>query len=115
MLPALRSPAGRSAAPARSRRRPRSADRARSASRPRKTARLTPSGGTLTLTGTVTSGTFAIAAASASVLEFSGTATIGAVTINNANQTLQVGAGGNLTITAAETGSLGKILMSGGT
>ena len=80
------------------------------------TGTITASAGTLNLTGTVSSGPiFTIATASASVLEFSGTATIGAVTINNANQTLRVGAAGNLTISAAETVSLGKILMSGGT
>jgi hypothetical protein len=76
---------------------------------------ITASGGTLNLTGTVTSGTFSIATGSASVLEFSGTAAINAITINNANQTLQVGSGGSLTITGAQTVSAGKLQMSGGT
>ncbi len=80
------------------------------------TGTITASGGTLNLSGTVTSGpVFTIATTSASVLEFSGTATTGAITINNAFQTLEVGSGGTLTISAAQTVSLGKIQMAGGT
>src|SRR5262249_19090775 len=44
-----------------------------------------------------------------------GTATSGAITINDADQTLEIGATGNLTITAAQTVSLGKIQLDGGT
>ena len=56
-------------------------------------------------------GTFA-----ASDLKIEGTAIrTGAITINDANQTLEVGAAGNLTINAAQTVTLGKIQLDGGT
>src|SRR5919198_464712 len=49
-------------------------------------------------------------------LKITGTATAAsAITINNANQTLEVGTGGNLTISAAESITNGTIVMSGGT
>ena len=78
---------------------------------------ITASGGTLDLSGTVASGdTFVIAAAAASVLEFTNTATAAtAIAINNANQTLEIGAGGALTIGAAESITIGTILLAGGT
>src|SRR5437588_7746471 len=57
-----------------------------------------------------------IASASASDLKFTNTATAAsAITINNANQTLEIGSGGNLTISVAESITNGTILMSGGT
>ena len=78
---------------------------------------ITASGGTLNLTGTVASGNaFTIATASASTLEFSNTATAAAaIAISNANQTLQIGSGGSLTIDVAESITNGKINMAGGT
>lgn len=75
------------------------------------------SGGMLTLNGDVESGNvFTIDKAAPSGLQFSGgAATTGAIAINHANQTLAVGAGGNLTLTAAESITNGKIVMNGGT
>lgn len=49
-----------------------------------------------------------------SVLKFKGTATTGSIAIGDANQTLTIGAGGSLTLTAAESITNGKIVMSGG-
>jgi hypothetical protein len=59
---------------------------------------------------------FTISSASASTLEFSGTATSAApITINNVNQTLQVGSAGALTINGgAESITNGSITLSGG-
>ena len=72
-------------------------------------------GGTLDVTGTVVTGqTFTIGTTNASTLEFSNTAaTAAAISITNANQTLEIGSGA-LTINAAETVSGGKIQMAGG-
>ncbi|MEK9283021.1 Ig-like domain-containing protein [Bradyrhizobium sp. ISRA442] len=81
------------------------------------TGTITASGGVLNLNGTVASGNaFTIASASASTLKFSGTSTMAtAVSITSANQTLEVGAGGNLTIGSTEIVTNGKIVLSGGT
>ena len=77
---------------------------------------ITASGGTLILAGTVASGNpFAIATGSASTLQFNNTATAAAaISINNANQTLAIGASGALTISAAESIASGQITLAGG-
>lgn len=87
------------------------------------TPTITASNGTLNLVGDVdftnlnANSQVVISTASASTLEFSGgTSTIGAISISNANQTLQVGAGGNVTIAdAVESITNGHIVLSGGT
>jgi hypothetical protein len=77
---------------------------------------VTASGGTLDLAGTVTGVTLAIATASGSDLKIDGAAlTTTAVAISSANQTLEIGANGSLTIGAAETITGGKIQLDGGT
>ena len=78
---------------------------------------ITASGGTLLLSGTVAGGnTFTVDTASASTLKFANTATTAsAIAINNANQTLEVASGGNLTIGAAQGITNGRIVLSGGT
>ena len=74
------------------------------------------SGGVLSLAGSVASSLgLAIDTSSASVLRLTGTSTHGAIAINDAHQTLEVGAGGNLTLTTAESITNGTIKMSGGT
>jgi hypothetical protein len=80
------------------------------------TRTITSSGGTLTLSGTVASGpAFTINSSVASDLKFTNTATAAsAITISSANQTLEIGTGGNLTINAAESITNGTILMTGG-
>jgi hypothetical protein len=77
---------------------------------------VTASGGTLTLAGTVISGPiFTISSTTASGLKFTGTANVATpIGINSANQTLEIGDGGNLTIGAIESITNGKILLSGG-
>src|SRR5439155_882332 len=77
---------------------------------------ITASGGTLDLTGTIASGpVLTIDNAAGSVLKIEGTATSGAMAINSANQTLEIGASGSLTITAAESITNGTIRLEGGT
>ncbi|MBR0843457.1 DUF4347 domain-containing protein, partial [Bradyrhizobium liaoningense] len=76
---------------------------------------ITASGGTLDLTGTVNGRTLAIANVANSVLKIDGTATSGAISISNNTQTLEIGASGSLTITAAESITNGKIQLDGGT
>ena len=76
---------------------------------------ITASGGTLDLTGTVTGRTLAIGTGAGSDLKIDGTVTAAAFPINNANQTLEIGASGNLTLTGAQTVSNGKIQLDGGT
>ena len=78
---------------------------------------LQASAGTLDVFGTVASGVvLSIAAASASDLKIEGTATsAAAIAINHANQTLEVGGSGALTISAAESITLGTIKLDGGT
>ena len=76
---------------------------------------ITASGGTLEVTGTFGAGLVAaIDTTSASDLRFDSTSTVAALSITNANQTLEVHSG-TLTLTGAQTVSLGTILMSGGT
>ena len=73
------------------------------------------SGGTLDLLGTFSSGpTLAIDTTAGSDLKIDGTATSKAITINNANQTLEVGATGALTISAAQNVTGGTIKLDGG-
>src|SRR5437588_2401733 len=81
------------------------------------TGTITAKSGTLTLSGTVASGpTLTIASASASDLKFTNTATAAsAITINNANQTLEIGSGGNLTIKIGRASCRERMQMSGGT
>ncbi|WGD54678.1 Ig-like domain-containing protein [Bradyrhizobium sp. CB1650] len=82
------------------------------------TGTITASGGVLNLTGTVVASGgpgFTIATAAGSTLKFSNTATSAAITINNANQTLEIGASGSLTLTAAESITNGTIQLDGGT
>ena len=82
---------------------------------------ITASGGILNLVGKVdltgaSSGNVTIATGSASTLEFSGgSASIDAITINNVNQTLEVGASGSLSISGAQGITNGTILLAGGT
>ena len=78
---------------------------------------MTASGGTLDLLGTVNSGlVLAIATGSPSTLKIDGTATsAAAITLNNANQTLEIGASASLTINAAQTATNGTIKIDGGT
>ena len=76
---------------------------------------ITASGGTLSLAGTVSGRTLAIADVANSDLKIDGTATSGAIAISTANQTLEIGATGSLTITAAESITNGKIVLGGGT
>ena len=49
------------------------------------------------------------------MLKIDGTATSGAIAISNANQTLEIGTGGSLTISAAESITNGTIQLDGGT
>jgi hypothetical protein len=81
------------------------------------TGTLTATGGTLAISGTIASGVvMTIGSASASNLTILGTATsAAAIAIDNANQTLQIGAGGNLTIGVTESITNGTISMAGGT
>ena len=81
------------------------------------TGTVTASGGTLDLLGTVNSGlVLAIATGSPSTLKIDGTATsAAAITLNNANQTLEIGASASLTINAAQTATNGTIKIDGGT
>ena len=75
------------------------------------------SAGTLDLTGTVSSGpALTIDAAAGSDLKIDGTATAaGAIAIGSTNQTLEIGAAGNLTISAVESITSGRIQLDGGT
>src|SRR6516225_2498130 len=76
---------------------------------------VTASGGTLDLTGTVNGPRLLIATAAGSDLKIDGTATpTGAIAIGSANQTLEIGAAGSLTIGAAETVSAGHFQLDGG-
>ncbi len=76
---------------------------------------ITASGGTLEVTGTFGAGLVAaIGTTSASVLKFDSGGTAAALTINNANQTLEIGGSGTLTLTGRQNVRLGKIAMSGG-
>ena len=78
---------------------------------------VTASGGTLDVFGTIDSGAvLAIGTAAASTLKLEGTATSSAaISINNANQTLEIGATAVLTISAAESITNGTIQLDGGT
>ena len=76
---------------------------------------IAASGGILDLTGTVSGRSLAIATVARSVLKIDGTATSGAIAISNANQTLEIGSSGGLTISAAESITNGKIQLDGGT
>ena len=78
---------------------------------------VTASGGTLDLTGTFGAGLVAKidSTKASSVLKFDGTATSnGAISISNANQSLEIGPSGNLTIVAAENITDGTIKLDGG-
>ncbi len=81
------------------------------------TGTITASNGVLNLNNTVAGGpSFAIDAASASTLLFSGVATASApISITDSHQTLEIGALGNLTINSAETITNGTIKLDGGT
>ena len=78
---------------------------------------VTAAGGTLDLTGTINSGlTLAIADNPNSVLKIDGNATTGAITLDTANKTLEIGVSGkSLTLTLQETMTAGKIQLDGGT
>ena len=78
---------------------------------------ITASGGTLDLTGTFGAGLVAaISAASASDLKFDNIATSNAaIAITSANQTLEIGSAGVLTIGADQNVTLGTIKLDGGT
>jgi hypothetical protein len=75
---------------------------------------ITAGGGTLDLTGTVSGTSLAVATASASDLKIDATATTNTIALSSANQTLEIGAAGALTITAAETVTSGHIQLDGG-
>jgi hypothetical protein len=80
------------------------------------TGTITASGGTLDLTGLVGSRPLAIDATKVSDLKIDGTATSSAaISITNANQTLEIGASGALTITGAQSVTNGTIKLDGGT
>jgi hypothetical protein len=81
------------------------------------TGTVTASGGTLDLTGTVNSGlTLSIADVVNSVLRIDGTATTGAITLDTANQTLEIGVSGtSLTLTTREHVTGGAIRLGRGT
>ena len=85
------------------------------------TAGTDTTGGVLDLTGTgfITSPfVFAISIAAPSTLEFDmggGVVTPGAITINNVNQTLEVGPSGTVALGATQNVTNGTILMAGGT
>jgi hypothetical protein len=85
------------------------------------TAGTDTTGGVLDLTGTgfITSPfLFSIGTAAPSTLEFDmggGVITPGAITINNVNQTLEVGPSGTVAIGATQNVTNGTILMAGGT
>jgi hypothetical protein len=84
------------------------------------TAGTATSGGVLDLTGTgfITSPfVFAIGTAGPTTLEFDlsgGVVTSTAITINNINQTLEIGPSGSLTIQADQNVTLGQIKLDGG-
>ena len=75
------------------------------------------SGGTLDVFGSIASGVvLSIGTAAASDLKIEGAATsAAAISINNANQTLEIGALGNLTINSNEAITNGTIKLDGGT
>ena len=81
------------------------------------TGTVTASGGTLDLLGTVNSGlVLAIGTTAGSLLKIDGTAvSASAITLNNANQKLEIGAAGSLTINAAETITNATVQLDGGT
>src|SRR5262249_17533720 len=74
-------------------------------------------GGTLDLSGTTTGRTLAINSASASVLKIDGAgSSASALTLNNTNQTLEIGPGtAALTLNGAQTIAGGRIQLDGGT
>ena len=78
---------------------------------------ITASGGTLDLTGTFDSGfNFVIGTAPNSDLKFENTGTLSApITINNSNQTLEIGSAGNITITGPQAINDKQIVGGGGT
>ena len=78
---------------------------------------ITASGGTLDLTGTFDSGFNAVIdATKVSDLKFDNIVTLArAITMSNANQTLEIGAGGAVTINVAQAVNPGTIKMDGGT
>ena len=80
------------------------------------TGTLQASGGTLDVFGTIASGVvLSINTTAGSDLKIEGTATsAAAISISNANQTLEIGAAGNLTISTAQSMTLGTIKMDGG-
>jgi Hint domain-containing protein/uncharacterized protein DUF4347 len=76
---------------------------------------ITASGGTLDLTGTVSAGP-TLAVNDNAVLRIDGTATTGSITLDTANQTLEIGVSGtSLTLTTRETVTGGAIHLGGGT
>jgi hypothetical protein len=79
------------------------------------TGTITASGGTLGVSGTVNSGVImTVDPGTQSDLDLLGTATASsAVAISNANQTLEIGAAGSLTITPAESITAGTIQIDG--
>ena len=81
------------------------------------TGTVTASAGTLDLLGTVNSGlVLAIGTTAGSLLKIDGTAvSASAIPLNNANQKLEVGAAGSLTINAAETITNATVQLDGGT
>ncbi|MCI4678011.1 Hint domain-containing protein [Rhodoblastus acidophilus] len=78
---------------------------------------ITASGGVLDLTGNISPGTINlfIDSASLSTLKLESTVSQSSITINSANQTLEIGASGALTLSAAESVTNGAIRIDGGT
>jgi hypothetical protein len=74
----------------------------------------TASGGVLEILGAF-SGALAIDTVAGSDLKLDGTLSTGALAINSANQTLEIGASAALTITAAEAITNGRLVLDGGT
>jgi hypothetical protein len=86
------------------------------ASKYTKTGTITAQGGTLSVFGTVTNGiVLTVDPNSVSDLAILGTATASdSIAITSANDTLEVGAAGSLTISTAETITNGTIILDGG-
>lgn len=76
---------------------------------------LNASGGVLDVVGTINAGVnLTIDTTAGSTLKIDGTATaMNAIAISSANQTLEIGAGGNLSIVAAESFTSGTIKLDG--
>jgi hypothetical protein len=79
------------------------------------TPTIQASGGVLDLTGNITTSiALSINSGSASTLKLESTVSQSSIAINNANQTLEIGSSGSLTLTSAESITNGAIKLDGG-